>query len=139
MTRNLIGRSRFPRYENDDWARLLAMTEPNELEIANQALDDCEAALADLEARCCRPERSPRMEALGETIAAVRRGLDGVAGGDHHDAVTDTITHIEDAGSQIGWLQVGCCAPNRLPLYHTLLEGLTTTQRSVKKAAGAGH
>ncbi len=115
------------------------MTEPNELENAYQALDDCEVALADLEARCCKPERSPRMQALGETIAAARRGLDDVENGDHHDAVTTTIAHLEDAGSQIGWLQVGCCAPNRLPLYHTLLEGLTTTQRSVKKAAGAGH
>jgi len=122
---------------------LPAMAHPNEhpdaIQVAREALDDCEAALRDLEARCCRPERSPRMQALAETIAAVRSGVDDVGEGDHHDAVEATITHIEDAGSQIGRLQVGCCAPNRLPLYHTLLEGLTATQRSVKKAAGAGH
>ena len=78
------------------------------------------------------------MEALEETIAAVRSAVDEVENGDR-DAVDTTIRHIEDAGAQIGWLQVGCCAPNRLPLYHTLLEGLTATQRSVKKAVGAGH
>jgi hypothetical protein len=115
------------------------MTDPNPLIAARNAIDDCEVALEDLEARCCRPERSPRMKALAETIAAVRSGLEDVGNGDHHGAVDATITHIEDAGAQIGWLQVGCCAPNRLPLYHTLLEGLTTTQRSIKKAAGAGH
>ena len=118
---------------------LAAMTDPNALKTAHAALDDCVEALQDLEARCCRPERSPRMKALADTIAAARSGLDDVGNGDHHDAVDVTITHLEEAGAQIGWLQVGCCAPNRLPLYHTLLEGLTTTQRSVKKAAGAGH
>jgi len=79
------------------------------------------------------------MKALAETIAAARSGLDDVGEGHHHDAVDATIARLEDAGAQIGWLQVGCCAPNRLPLYHTLLESLTATQRSVKKAAGAGH
>ncbi|GMQ94749.1 MAG: hypothetical protein BMS9Abin12_2255 [Acidimicrobiia bacterium] len=79
------------------------------------------------------------MKALGDTIASARSGLDAVGEGDHHDAVDATIAHLEDAGAQIGWLQVGCCAPNRLPLYHTLLESLTTTQRSVKDAADAGH
>ncbi len=79
------------------------------------------------------------MKALADTIAAARAGVDEVGAGDHHDAVATTIAHIEDAGAQIGWLQVGCCAPNRLPLYRTLLEGLTTTQRTVKSAAGAGH
>ena len=78
------------------------------------------------------------MEALEETIAAVSSAIDDVENGDH-DALDTTIGHIEDAGAQIGWLQVGCCAPNRLPLYHTLLEGLTATQRSAKNAVGAGH
>lgn len=79
------------------------------------------------------------MKALGETIAAARAGVDKVVGGHGHDALETTIAQIDDAGAQIGWLQVGCCAPSRLPLYHTLLEGLTTTQRSIKRVAGAGH
>ena len=29
----------------------------------------------------------------------------------------------------VGALQVGCCAPNRLPLYATLLEQLNVVQR----------
>ena len=32
---------------------------------------------------------------------------------------------LEDAGSQVGSLQVGCCAPGRLPLYADVLEALT--------------
>lgn len=115
------------------------MAKTNPLDKAYKALDDCEVALEELASKCCRPERSPRMKALGETIAAARVGVDDVAGGHDHDALESTIAQLEDAGSQIGWLQVGCCAPSRLPLYHTLLEGLTTTERSIKKAAGAGH
>jgi len=106
---------------------------------AYTALDDCAVALEELEAKCCRPERSPRMKALAETIAVARSGVDAVGEGHDHDALESTIAQLEDAGSQIGWLQVGCCAPSRLPLYHTLLEGLTTTERSIKRAAGGGH
>ncbi len=101
------------------------------------ALDEAEVALADLEARCCKPERSPRMKALADTLADVRSGLGRVD--DDHDAADQVYESLGDAGSQIGWLQVGCCAENRLPLYHTLLENLTLTQRTVKKATGGGH
>ncbi|NOX23862.1 MAG: hypothetical protein GXP36_12355 [Actinobacteria bacterium] len=101
------------------------------------ALDEAEVALADLEARCCKPERSPRMQALADTLAEVRSGLENV--NSDHAAADQVYDTLGDAGSQIGWLQVGCCAPNRLPLYHTLLENLTVTQRAVKKATGGGH
>jgi len=114
---------------------LSAVTRPIRLENAYSALDECEAALEELETRCCMPERSPRMKALADTIAAARSGVDRVGAGDYDDAVEQTFTELKDAGSQIGWLQVGCCAPDRLPLYHTLLEGLTTTRRSVGQAA----
>ncbi len=118
-------------------SRLLAVTTHDLLQPAFEALDGCDAALAELEKRCCRPERSPRMKALADTLAEVRAGLEGV--GDDHGAPDAALAHMEDAGSQIGWLQVGCCAPSRLPLYHTLLEGLTTAQRSLTKATGDGH
>ncbi len=110
------------------------MLESNTLENAYAALRECETALDELESRCCLPERSPRMKALGDTIAAARVGVDRFSAGDH-DAVEQTFEELKDAGSQIGWLQVGCCAPDRLPLYHTLLEGLTATRRSVGQAA----
>ena len=113
------------------------MTTNDKLKPAFKALDDCEAALSKLEEKCCRPERSPRMKALGDTLAEARAGFDGVS--DDPEAADEVITHLEDAGAQIGWLQVGCCAPARLPLYHTLLEGLTTTQRTLKRAVKAGH
>ncbi len=79
------------------------------------------------------------MEALDSTIRAARSGIDEIDLGDHDAAVEMTMAQIEDAGGQIGWLQVGCCAPNRLPLYHTMLEELTATRRAIKKAVGAGH
>jgi hypothetical protein len=113
------------------------MTTTDKLKPAYDALDGCDAALEELDSLCCRPERSPRMAALAETLASTRAGLDR-AGDDHHSA-DETLAHIEDAGAQIGWLQVGCCAPARLPLYRTLLEGLTVTQRSLKRATGEGH
>ncbi len=113
------------------------MTTTDKLKPAYAALDDCDAALEELDSLCCRPERSPRMAALAETLAATRAGLDRV-GDDQHGA-DETLAHIEDAGAQIGWLQVGCCAPARLPLYRTLLEGLTVTQRSLTRATGGGH
>ena len=46
---------------------------------------------------------------------------------------------LEDAGAQVGRLQVGCCAPNRIPLYARILEGLTTAQLAVNKALGQAH
>jgi hypothetical protein len=129
------------RVESDaldsDRVRLVAMTTTQKLKPAYDALDGCDAALSELESLCCRPERSPRMAALADTLAKTRSGLDAAIE-DHHSA-DEALALIEDAGAQIGWLQVGCCAPARLPLYHTLLEGLTVTQRSLKRATGGGH
>lgn len=113
------------------------MTTTEKLKPAYEALDGCDAALSELESLCCRPERGPRMKALAETLAKTRAGLDTAS--EDHNGTDETLAHIEDAGSQIGWLQVGCCAPKRLPLYHTLLEGLTVTQRTLKRATKSGH
>jgi hypothetical protein len=104
---------------------------------AYRALDDCEEKLRRLDATCCEPGRSPRMKALGETLAAARSRLDAMP--DDNEAVDEVVATLEDAGAQIGWLQVGCCAPNRLPLYAGMLEGLMTAQLTVNRAAGRGH
>jgi hypothetical protein len=58
--------------------------------------------------------------------------------------VDDTIARsaldvLENAGAQIGHLQVGCCALDRMPLYAEMLVELTKAQRAVTKTQGLGH
>lgn len=76
------------------------------------------------------------MKALVDTLDAARAELERVGREDH--ASNEALARLADAGAQIGWLQVGCCAPSRLPLYHTMLGGLTKAQRTLAKATG-GH
>ena len=113
------------------------MTRNDALEPAFKALYDTDDALRQLDATCCEPGRSPRMKALAETLAEARAQLDGMG---HDPAVAEAaLDHLEDAGAQIGRLQVGCCAPNRMPLYARQLENLTTAQRTINGALGRGH
>lgn len=112
------------------------MIDPAALTQAFSALDECGVALDELEARCCEPSRSPRMKALAETLGEARGLIAGLTADADEDAVRTT---LEDAGAQIGRLQVACCAPARIPLYATILEGLMTTQRAVDRAFGTGH
>jgi hypothetical protein len=111
------------------------MTEP--LKQIRAALADCDAAIEKLDKLCCEPGRSPRIAALGQAIDEARTSvsdLDGSA------AASDaTVALLEVAGGQTGALQVGCCAPNRLPLYERVLENLTTAQRAVNETAGRAH
>jgi hypothetical protein len=104
---------------------------------AFEALDDADAALRKLDLQCCEPGRSPRMKALGETLAAARAGVD--AAQDDGDAIDVTIGHLEDAGAQLGHLQIGCCTEKRMPLYARMLEDLTTIQLNLNRVRGAGH
>ncbi len=101
---------------------------------ALEVLDDAEVALERLHKTCCVPGRSPRMEALGQTITDARTAIET----DSSD-VDGIVELIESAGAQIGFLQVGCCAPSRMPLYASMLDDLTTAQLTVKKVAGQGH
>ena len=113
------------------------MSEPKPFDRALVAIDKAEVALAELDANCCVPGRSPRMAALADTLSSARAGileLDGDhAGGD------DTIVQLEDAGAQIGSLQVSCCAPSRLPLYAEMLTELTMAQRTIKGVLNLAH
>lgn len=94
-----------------------------------QALDDAAAAVADLDARCCEPGRSPRMAELSGALDAIRASVPEATGAPLDSAALDRVlTAIESAGGMVGALQVGCCAPNRLPLYARVLERLTTVQ-----------
>jgi len=115
---------------------LYPVTVATDLGPARSALKDCGVALAKLDETCCIPVRSPCMRELGDTLRGAAATLDGAA-----DASTTGIvlTTLEDAGAQVGRLQVGCCAPDRIPLFARILEGLTTAQLAVNKALGQAH
>lgn len=101
---------------------------------ALQALDDCEEALRDLDAACCDPGRSPRMQALGETLRHARTGIDALH--DDAGAVQAATEHLEAARAQVRALQAECCEPNRLPMYRTILEGLAIARVAADPADG---
>ena len=77
------------------------------------------------------------MVRLGATIGEARSLIEVLAGPSADSSAA--IHRLEEAGSQIGRLQVTCCAPNRLPLYASILEGLTGAQLAVNRALGTGH
>ncbi|MCP3972876.1 MAG: hypothetical protein GY720_00115 [bacterium] len=113
------------------------MSELPTYEYALEAVGKAEVALAELDANCCVPGRSPRMAKLSHTLSEVRagiRGLDEDASGS-----TATLAHLEDAGAQIGSLQIGCCAPSRLPLYTEMLKELTGVQRTITRNLDLAH
>lgn len=112
------------------------MTEPD-VGLAYESLDKCGRALKRLSDNCCEPGRSPRMKRLAETLEETRTSL-REAGSQGEFAVA-AIEKMEDAGTQLGSLQVGCCALSRMPLYAEMLEELTKAQRAVTKAYGLGH
>jgi len=131
-------RKRVARRGNSEWsARLPALMTTVALKRAFDALDDCDEALETLESGCCKPERSPRMEALATTLADARAGFGRV--GDDPEQADALFAQLEDAGAQLGWLQVGCCAPSRLPLYTRMLTNLTKAQRSLTRELDRGH
>lgn len=109
----------------------------DELQPAFAALDTCTTAIEKLDAACCDPGRSPDMIALAASIEEARSRIGRV--GLHADNADEALRTLEDAGARVGRLQVGCCAPNRLPLYTTVLEGLTTAQLALNRALDRGH
>lgn len=123
----------------DPWTmgNLAAVSDAEPLEAAFTAIDACDAALEQLHAMCCEPARNPQMIAAAETLAAARGQLEAVRSGE--DTADQLIGMLEDLGGRIGRLQVGCCTPQRLPLYEDVLGGLTTVQLTVNRARGTGH
>lgn len=101
---------------------------------AFDALAAADHALEELDAQCCVPERSPRMAALAESLASIRKDLDDVDG-EGFD-VENLVLNLEDAGAGIGRLQIDCCAPGRMPLYAEMLTSLNKIQRSVRLFTG---
>lgn len=77
------------------------------------------------------------MEALAETLSSARRRLEQIDG--DPTAAATVIEILEDAGSQLGHLQVGCCAPGRMELYSSTLESLMKAQRVITRSLAPGH
>ena len=100
------------------------------------ALDQCESAVRRLHKMCCEPDRSPRLAGIESELAEARSSLLGVPADSSLEDVLLTLTAI---GSQVGTLQVECCAPARMPLYAETLENLTATQWSINQQLGRGH
>jgi len=107
------------------------------IDSARAALTECEAIVDRLHKMCCAPRRSPSIIAIKESIASARHDLEGHA--PDADAVDSSIATVTDIGSEIGRLQIGCCAPARMPLYADALTHLMTVQRSLKRSIGRGH
>ncbi len=107
------------------------------LTAARRALADCDAVVDRLHELCCEPNRSPRMLAIKEALDAVRVELD--ASSTDPDAVDRALGELNRIGSQIGWLQIGCCTAARMPLYADALAHLNTAQLSITAHAGKGH
>jgi hypothetical protein len=74
------------------------------------------------------------MRALGSTLTSVRGNLATIEQG-NGGATTKLIAQLEDAGGQIGSLEIDCCAPSRLPLYAEMLAKLNEVQRMARLAS----
>jgi hypothetical protein len=95
-------------------------------------LDECDELVDKLARLCCQPERSPRLAAIQDDIAEVRGSVRAVT--DEPESTTPVYEGLERIGATIGQLQVGCCAPARMPLYADTMERLTGIQLDVKRA-----
>ncbi len=100
--------------------------------LATVALDEATEALNELDERCCEPGRSPRMAALCSQLDSVRELLP--AASSDTSIAAATLAALEEAGAMIGALQVGCCTPNRLPLYTRMLDQLTKIQIAINSS-----
>ncbi len=76
------------------------------------------------------------MASLAETLHAARMSLGLVVDDTTRRSALDLLM---DAGAQIGHLQVGCCAFNRMPLHAEMLVELAKVQRALTKTQGLGY
>lgn len=78
------------------------------------------------------------METLAATLEAARSNLEGIE--QNNESGATVIAMLEDAGAQLGYLQVSCCVPGRMKLYAEALERLTKAQRGIRRSlASADH
>ncbi len=77
------------------------------------------------------------MQAIADDLSTARSRFSMFRG-----EITDAdaiVAGLEETGGRIGRLQVGCCAPARMPLYADLLTSLTELQRAANDRVGRGH
>ena len=113
------------------------MTTTDRFSSAFEALDQAGEAVRELHEGCCQPLRSPRMERLAATIESARGRLGEI--GEDPEIASEVVEILHDAGGQLGYLQVACCAPARMKLYATKLENLSKTQRLIKRTFDLEH
>jgi hypothetical protein len=90
----------------------------------------------ELHAGCCQPLRSPRMEKLANTLETAYSELAQL---ENEPAAPSVVALLEDAGAQLGSLQVACCSPARNKLYTEALEHLSKTQRLIMRTFDLEH
>ena len=104
---------------------------------AHAAVDACDLMATKLDKQCCDPGRSPQMNRLAETLRLIRSSLGEIV--DNPFSADAAIRQIENAGAQIGRLQVSCCTPTRMKLYSGILKELTTAHLAITAGTGTGH
>lgn len=75
------------------------------------------------------------MRDIEDSLAVVRGEI---ASGDP-EMVDRALGRLEDVGASLGSLQVGCCAPMRMPLYAEALEHLNRIQLALSEGLGRSH
>lgn len=96
-------------------------------ESAIAALGTAQAALDELDRRCCDIGRSPRLDALAAKLSEIRLTVLDPGGADPGSVSA----LLRETGAMVRALRIECCAPNRLPLYATLLDQLDVVQRDL--------
>jgi hypothetical protein len=72
------------------------------------------------------------MAAIEDSLVAIRGDLDSFVS----ESLDRALRRVEEVGGVIGRLQVGCCAPLRMPLYAEALSHLNTIQLEVDRELG---
>ena len=69
---------------------------------------------------------------IEDSLIAIRCDLDSF----DSESLDRALSRVEEVGGMIGRLQVGCCAPPRMPLYAEALSHLNTIQLEVDRELG---
>ena len=115
----------------------MAMSEQALVEAGLAELQEARDLADELHAGCCDPGRSPRMETLTKTLETAHTAISEIEG--DRAAAERAVSLLEDAGAQLGFLQVACCTPARTRLYTESLDRLSKTQRMIKRALDLDH
>jgi hypothetical protein len=75
------------------------------------------------------------MTAVEDSLVAIRHDLDS----DDSKSLDHALRRLAEVGEAVGALQVGCCAPGRMPLYAEALIHLNTVQLGITKELGGAH